>query len=218
MSEVKPRRRYQSPRRTEQSAAIREAVLDAAEELFALHGYAGTSVKAVAVSANVALKTVYLACGNKRALLTALIDRRIRGDEAAVPVVDRPWFRESLAETDPRHLLRLLARNSRQVKGRASAVLEVIRTAAPSDPEIGGLWQNMQKQFHGNQRLFVEQLQRIGGLRPDLDMDRATDIVWTLNHPDVYRLLVIDREWSPEDYESWLADALASQLLRPVGS
>ena len=44
-------------------------------------------------------------------------------------------------------------------------------------------------------------------------MDRAADILWTLNHPGVYWLLVNERGWTPAQYEQWLADAFCSQLL-----
>jgi hypothetical protein len=43
---------------------------------------------------------------------------------------------------------------------------------------------------------------------------RASDILWTLNHPDVYQLLVRVRGWTPRRYERWLADITCSQLLR----
>lgn len=215
MKKVKAKRPYASARRAEQSAALRLSILNAAENLFAQHGYAATSVKAIAEQAEVALKTVYLAFENKRALLMALFDRRIRGDGEAVPVVEREWFRESLEATEPRRLVQLIARNSRHVKGRATAVLEIIRAAAPGDPQIGELWEYLQKDFHANQRLFIERLRKLGGLRAGLGVDAAVDILWTLNHPNVYRLLVIDRQWTPERYETWLAESLTAQLLAP---
>ena len=216
MSEdVKPPRRYTSPRRAEQAEATRIAILDAAEERFARDGYSATSVQSIADQAGVALKTVYLAHGNKRALLLALWNRRIRGDGEPVPVAERPWYREVLAEPDPHRLIKLIARNSREVKGRAGAVMEIVRAAAASDPQIARLWQRVQQEFHANQRLLIEQLQRAGRLRPDLDLDRATDILWTINSPALYQLLVANRRWSPEDYETWLAETLTQQLLQP---
>jgi hypothetical protein len=52
------------------------------------------------------------------------------------------------------------------------------------------------------------------GLRPDLDVTRAADILWTLNHPDLWLLLVGERGWTPEAYEQWFGDTACSQLLR----
>ncbi|CAN5614811.1 hypothetical protein BH20ACT17_BH20ACT17_05700 [soil metagenome] len=50
-------------------------------------------------------------------------------------------------------------------------------------------------------------------LRPDLDVTRATDILWTLNHPDLWQLLVAQRAWTPEQYEQWFGDTACAQLL-----
>ena len=33
--------------------------------------------------------------------------------------------------------------------------------------------------------------------------------------PEVYRLLVCDRDWPPERYEQWLKEILINQLLPP---
>jgi hypothetical protein len=54
---------------------------------------------------------------------------------------------------------------------------------------------------------------RAAGLRPGLDVARATDILWTLNHPDVWLLLVGERGWTPEQWERWFADTACAQLL-----
>ena len=69
---VKSRRRYDSPRRREQAAATRRQILAAAQELFERDGYAATSMAAIASTAGVSLKTVYLAFETKSGLLRAL--------------------------------------------------------------------------------------------------------------------------------------------------
>lgn len=210
---VKGRRHYDSPRRREQAAATRRGILEAAQRLFERQGYAATSMAAVAAEAGVALKTVYLAFESKRGVLLALWHLRLRGDEEPVPVGERPWYREVVDEPDPAQQLRMNARNSRIVKERAGSLLEILRSAAPTDPELDALWQRIQTEFYENQRSIVESLQQKSALRPGLDLARATDILWTLNHPSVYWLLVTDRGWSPEQYEEWLAGAFCSELL-----
>jgi hypothetical protein len=61
----------------------------------------------------------------------------------------------------------------------------------------------------------MEVLRAKKALRPGLDVTRATDILWTLNHPDLYWLLVNERGWTPDQHEEWLADLLCEQLLGP---
>jgi len=210
---VNPKRRYQSPRRREQAAATRLHILHAAQRLFELHGYPATTMAAIATEAGVALKTVYLAFQTKPGVIRALWDLLLRGPRDS-PVADQPWYREVLQEPDPQRRLRLNARNSRAVKTRIGALLQVIRGAAPTDADIAALWDLIQTDFYDNQRAIVEQLHHTQSLRPDLDVTRATDILWTLNHPDVWQLLVGARGWTPEQYEQWFGDTACAQLLR----
>lgn len=170
---------------------------------------------AIAAEAGVALKTVYVAFETKSGVLRTLWHLRLRGDQDDAPVASRDWYREVLEEPDPERLLRLNARNSRRVKQRAATLLRVIRDAAPTDPEIAELWERIQTEFHQNQRAVVQRLQELGALRPGLTVPAGADILWTLNHPDVWHLLVGARRWSASRYERWFADAASSQLLAP---
>ena len=214
---VNPRRRYHSPRRQEQAAATRLAILRAAEVLFAEHGYAATTMETVAGEAGVALKTVYSAFATKSGLLRALWDLRLKGDADDAPVAERPWYREVLDEPDPERQLRLNARNSRVVKERIGSILRTIRSAAAIEPGADALWRLIQSDFHANQRVLVAAIAERGGLRPGLDVERATDVLWTLNHPDVWLLLVGERGWTPEAFEAWFAEVCCAQLLRQPG-
>ena len=209
---VKPRR-YDSPRRREQAAATRREILAAAQRRFERDGYAATTMAAIAAEAGVALKTVYVAFETKSGLLRALWHLLLRGDEADVPVGDRPWYRDVVAEDDPVRQIALTAHNSRLVKERAAALMRVIRSAATADADIAVLWDRIQSDFHANQSAIVEALARNGALRPGQDVARAADVLWTLNHPDVWLLLVGERGWTPEEFEDWFAGATRAELL-----
>ena len=116
-----------------------------------------------------------------------------------MPVGERDWYREVLDEPDPERQLRLNARNARAVKERAGgAAGGDPQPPRPLDPDIEALWSRIQTEFHANQRAIVAGLAAKDALRPGLDVDRATDILWTLNHPDVWQLLVGERGWTPE--------------------
>jgi AcrR family transcriptional regulator len=210
---VKTTRRYQSPRRREQAAATRREILEAAQRLFERQGYAATTMAAIAAEARVALKTVYVAFETKSGVLRALWNMLLRGDEGDAPVAERDWYREVLEEPDPERQLRLTARNSRIVKLRIAPVLRVIHTAAPAEPDIEVLWERIQTEFHANQRTIVQSLADKNALKPELDVDRAADILWTINHPHLWQLLVEERGWTPEQYEEWCADLACAQLL-----
>ena len=214
---VKAKRRYDSSRRRAQAAATRADILAAAQRLFESHGYAATTMEAIAAEAGVALKTVYVAFETKSGLLRALWNHLLRAGNDEVPVAEQAWYRDVIAEPDPEQQIRATARASRVVKERIGGVIEVIRTAAPSDPDIAALWERIQTDFHANQRVIVESLDAKHALRAGLGVGRATDVMWTINHPSVWQLLVGERGWTPEAYERWCADLACSQLLEPPG-
>jgi AcrR family transcriptional regulator len=170
-------------------------------------------MQAIARAARVALKTVYVAFDTKSGVLRALWNLRLRGDEGDAPVAERPWYRAVLEEPDARQRLVLTARYSRAVKERIGPLFEVIRGAALADTDIAALWDRIQTEFHGAQGAIVQALHAQGALRSGLDVQRATDVLWTLNHPGTWQLLVGERGWTPAEWEAWFADAAASELL-----
>jgi AcrR family transcriptional regulator len=212
---VKSTRRYESPRRRAQAAATRREILEAAQRLFEDRAYAATTMAAIAAEAGVALKTVYVAFDTKSGVLRALWHLLLRGDQDEVPVGERRRYLDVLEEPDPERQLRMTAQNSRQVKLRAGALMKVIRSAAAVDADSAELWRRIETEFHGILHGIVEAMGRRDALRPGLDVDRATDILWTLSHPDLWHLLVGERGWTPEDYERWCADTSCAQLLAP---
>ncbi len=215
---VKPKRPYNSPRRQEQAAATRRSVLEAAQRLFERDGYAATTMEAIAAEAGVALKTVYVIFVTKSGLLRALWDVLLKGDDNAAAVAQREWYREVLEAPDPETQLRLNARNARSVKERIGKLLRVIRDGAVVDIDADALWNLIQSDFYDNQRVIVAALHKKRALARGLDVARASDILWTLNHPDVWLLLVGERGWTPEQFERWFADTSCAQLLKPTGA
>ena len=210
---VKGKRPYNSPRRIEQAAATRREILEAAQRLFERDGFAATTMAAIAEEAGVALKTVYVAFETKSGVLRALWNMLLRGDLEDTPVIERAAFRDLLAEPSPERQLKLNARTSRLVKLRLGSIANVIRTAAPLDPDIDALWNRILSEYRGSQREIVKSLAAKKALKRGLGVERAADILWTINHPDVWQLLIRDRGWSPKQYEQWCADIACSQLL-----
>ncbi|MDQ3662763.1 MAG: TetR/AcrR family transcriptional regulator [Actinomycetota bacterium] len=206
-------RTYESPRRRAQAQATRRAILEAAQRLFQEHGYGATSVPAIAELAEVSLKTVYVVFETKAKLLRSLWEERLGGEEADLAVTERAWYRELLEETEAQRQVALLAAQSRAVKTRSGVLMEVIRNAASADPEIAHLWDDIQTKLHEVSRSIVQHWERKQALHHDLDVNTASDLLWTLNHPSVWKLLVIERGWSESQYEKWLRDAITSQLL-----
>ena len=212
---VKGRRPYDSPRRSEQARATRRAVLDAARSLFVEKGYVATTIESIAAQARVSPETVYATFGSKRAVLSELVDISIAGGEDAAPILEQRWVQEMRDEPDARSRVRILARNGRTILERRCAVDEVVRGAASADREIAALWALGKAQRLAGQRELLRIAVGSEGLRDGLDLDAAADVLYALGSPETYRLLVVDRGWSGDQFERWYGETLTRLLLDP---
>ena len=213
MNHVEPsvKRRYDASKRREAAARTRQAILDAALELFALRGYAATPMTAIAERAGVALDTVYAAAGRKPDLARLLVETAISGTTQAVPPEERDYVQAIRAAADADTKIAIYAAAMRGIAGRLAPVLSIIQQAAPAEPELAALWRQIAERRAANMRRFVADLAAVAPLR--LDQGEAADIVWATNAPELYQLLVHQRGWSPGRYEQFLADTWRRVLL-----
>lgn len=63
-------------------------------------------------------------------------------------------------------------------------------------------------------RLLAKNLIATGGARLDRTESTIADVLWSMNSPDFYLLLVGQRGWSSEEFGSWLGDAWIRLLLK----
>jgi AcrR family transcriptional regulator len=213
---VKPRP-YQSALRREQALGTRTRIARSAAELFASHGYTQTSIEQIAARAGVARPTVYTAFTGKPALLKEAVDLMLAGDDAPVPVRDRPWVQEVLGQRDQHRMLQLQARNDRMINQRVAPLYEAVRNAAATDDDIAQLYATLKHQRLTGARITVEALAALGPLRDDLDLDTGTDLLWALTDPALWTALVTDRGWPADRYQTWLARAMQQSLLPSQG-
>jgi TetR/AcrR family transcriptional regulator, regulator of autoinduction and epiphytic fitness len=191
----------------------RTAVIEAARTLFLERGYAATTIEAISDLSDVPPATVYRLFSSKLGILKALLHVLIAGDDQAVAMQDRPHVRALLANPDPRNQLSGLAGIIGGIMSRAEPLYRILLSAAGSDPDAAALLAELTRQRQQGQGQIARSLARGGALRPKLRERDAADIIHALTLPEVYRLLVCDRGWSPQRYEQWLTDILISQLL-----
>jgi AcrR family transcriptional regulator len=203
------RRAYRSPRRREQAQETRRRMLAAAGRLLTDHGYAGTTIAAVAREAGVAPETVYAAFGNKRTLVGELVQTAVRGGDSA-PASAQAGARAVAAATSRHEQVRLFAADVVERLERVGPVLHALASAA-AEPELAELLRSVDRDRLDGLRRFVGVLERGGPLRTDAEA--ATETVWALASPELHSLLTARRGWSRERYCDWLADMLAAALL-----
>jgi AcrR family transcriptional regulator len=193
----------------------RAAVAGAARTLFLERGYAATTIEAISALSDVPPATVYRLFSSKLGILKELLDVSVAGDDEAIPLPDRPHVRALLADPDPRQQLSGFAGITRGIMTRTEPLHRILVSAAGSDPGAAALLAEQTRHRQQGQGRIARALARAGALRPELSEHEAADIVHALMSPEVYRLLVADRGWSPERYERWLAQTLVGQLLPP---
>ncbi|HKB18862.1 MAG TPA: helix-turn-helix domain-containing protein [Candidatus Dormibacteraeota bacterium] len=214
----RPRRRYDATRRLEQAAQTRIDVLTAARELFPERGYAGTTINEIAIAAGVAVETIYRSFGSKAALFREVLEAAIAGgaERAAIPAEQRPAVRKMAEEPDPRRLLELHAATQPGIHARSGPYDRVLREAASADPDLADVWRQLEAQRLTGMRRLAQRLHDLGALRPGLSVEKARDILWTVNSHAVYDLLVVERGWPPERYRDWIvATNVHSLLVQP---
>jgi len=211
--EVKPKRRYNAARRQALAEETRRAILEAARNRFIERGYAGTTIEAIAQGAGVAVETVYAIFRTKRAVLARVIDVAAVGDEAPVPLLEREGPRAVREVRDQREQFRLFSRTIRETMERVGPIFEVMRAAAPTEPEIRALLDEYLHKRHVGTQYFVQAVVANGPLRPGLSMEEATDVVWTVSSAEVHRLFTQDLSWSGDRYEYWLGETLNTLLV-----
>jgi AcrR family transcriptional regulator len=190
----------------------RRAVVEAARALFLERGYAATTIEAISDHSDVPSATVYRLFSSKLGILKALLDTSIVGDDQPVAVQERPDVASLFTEPDPHKLLAGFAGITTAINQRTNDVYRVLAGAAGSDPAAAELLNEIRQQRDRGQGRIARSLARAGTLKPGLRERDAADLIHALMSPEVYRLLVGDRRWTPERYEQWLATTLTQQL------
>jgi AcrR family transcriptional regulator len=207
------KRHYRSPLRDARALQTRRAIVDAAREKFVADGYVATSIDAIAATAGVSRALVFATFGGKAALLKAAYDSAFGEDDERTPLRHRPEAAAVLAERDPRRYLAAYVELIAGIFARVAPIHEVVRAAAPSDPEVARVWEAIGEERLNGARRIVGHLQERGGLRQDLDPRATADVIWVLNDPGLYHMLVNRRGWSPRAYRRWLTAVLARELV-----
>jgi AcrR family transcriptional regulator len=188
-------------------------VIQAAHQLFLEHGFAATTMPAIASAAGVSVPTVYKVFGNKARLAKAVFDVAMAGDDEPVPMLGRPSLGRVRDEPDPRAKLRLYGEFLTEVAPHHVPVQLVIRDAARADPEANAVWAELQAERLKGMTLFARALHDDGHLRPGVSATEARDVLWTYNSAELFELLVLERAWTPKRYGQWIANALIAALL-----
>lgn len=202
-----PRRRYDARLRTERALGTRQRILDAARELFTARGVEKVTIADIASAAGVSAPTLYAVFQSKTGILKAVVERSFFNPRYA------EIARQAEKASDPEDILRITASISRVILDTERDEIGLLRGVAVLSPELKAIEAELeavrftiQEPRAGLLVKFVPAARRLG-------LARVRDILWMYTGRDVYRMLVLERGWSSDDYESWLAETLIKTLM-----
>lgn len=206
---VKMTTRTHPDRRQAMADQTRRDILRTARQLFARQGYAATSVTDIAREAGVAVQTIYARLGSKRGMLMALID--LIDEEAGVGCL----VAGIRVAATPQEALRAEARLTRAFQERCGDIIGALFAAAAVEPDLAAAVAEGQRRHRDGARLTVARITELGGLRPDLDPERAAALIALATTHEAWRELRHAYHLSWDDAEELLDGMLSRAVLTP---
>jgi AcrR family transcriptional regulator len=205
------------------AAETRQAILRAAKEEFEARGWAATTVRSIAVSADVSPKTVEALFATKAALLEETLLTALRG-HAANTDADVPWpeavlelrgeaAREIEEAPDAATMLELHAALVSEINARAARLCWAVETAVLSDERLTEIWARLTEAQLFALRYWAKILLRKPGVRADLTQREAEETLLTATDWNTYRTLTTKGDMRPEMVQGWVTRCYHRMLL-----
>lgn len=185
-------------------------ILDAAQALLQ-RGAIHASMAEIAKAAGISRQAVYMHFGTREALLGALNQYMSQTCGIAEELQH--------IEQSPNGIDALRAAASFQARlyPKVHTVVRALeRAQSDNDEAAGRVYQAQLRSDLAGCRQTVERLHREHLLRPGLDTDTASDLLWALTSIPLWEELVLQRGWSAQRYEKHVSDLLISTLVDPV--
>jgi len=201
------KRVYNSEARDAQATQTKNRILEAAKKLFQSEGFDRVTIGNLAEVAEVSMPTIYAIFKSKRGVLQSLID------EALPPNQFESLVEEGILEKSPQKRLKITAKMARQIYDAERGLIDILRSSSVVAPEFKELEQEREKRRYERQGETIKRMMKEKSLAKGLTLSKARDIFWTLTGRDMYRMLVIERAWTSDEYEKWLEELLIRSLL-----
>jgi AcrR family transcriptional regulator len=207
------KRQYNSTRRQEQAGETRLRIIRAAHDLFVAKGYGRTTIAEIALTAGVAVETVYAAFRNKHTLLRQVWYVSSRGDEEDVRLLDRPEIRAVLAEPDLATRFGQHAVVVTALFRRIAPLLAALQGAAAGEPVAAAMLAEWNERRLDACTRYAEAAASTGQLA--VSVDECRDVLSATMDGALWQQLVAEREWPDERFAAWLGRLWISQLVKP---
>jgi AcrR family transcriptional regulator len=208
------KRSYVSPKREQAARETRRRIREAGAELFLRDGYLPTSMAAIARSAGVSERSVYLAYESKAALLNEIIVVGVRGDDQLSSLSDREDTVPIERATSGTELITGFTRAAVGVLERAAPLMALGEAAAGTDPALGVERDRAHAAQRSDMYAIAERIHALGELRQGLDVDTAADILCAVAlNEGAYLRFTDEAGHAPDQYVDLLSRMLTAAVL-----
>lgn len=207
------KRAYDSSGRRQRALERREAVIDAAAEVFAAKGFDGTTIADIAAAAGVSVP-YFQKLGTKTDLFVLAIERvtvgpqqrtveRARGDlETMGASVTRDQFIEGISAL------------TAEWNGRSFGMWRA--WANTDDPELRTRWEAQMTTIRAEWARYLAFFDDRGWWRTDIPREEQVAAVWLLTMAETYERMTVVAGLSRDQYTAWLRRAMAAVLVDPA--
>ncbi len=204
---IRPTRKYDGTARRAKAAETRARIMASARLLFARRGLDQVTIEALAAHADVSPATVYGLFKSKAGLLKAMMEASLFNERYQALTAGLAEVKEPIA------MLELTAAIARAIYDGERTGLGLVRGASAFSSELRELEQQFERIRYAAQLPRARRIAKRGTVRGGLTLPRVRDVLWMFTSRDVYRMLVVERRWSSDAYERWVADALVRTLI-----
>lgn len=206
----KTRRRYDARLRSERASGTRQRILDEARRLFTARGVEKVTIGDIASAAGVSAPTLYAQFHSKTGILRAVVERSFFGARYA------EIAKQAENARDVEEVLRITASISRVILDTEREEIGLMRGVSALSPELKAIETELEAVRFRLQEARARLLVEFSSVARQLGLSRVRDILWMYTGRDIYRMLVLERGWSSDEYECWLSDTLIQALIGEV--
>ncbi len=188
----------------------RTKILSSALTLTRRRGGADISLGEIARTARVSRQAIYLHFADRADLLLALIryvDEKRQLSEKLRRIDEAPSGIAAM------HEMSALQASDNPTLWPIARVFDAVRR---SDPAVERSWQDRLDYRLKLCRSIVARLKAENALRLDLDPALAADLLWTITSLRMWEDLVLQRDWTADQYQQHVNRLLADALLDPA--
>lgn len=185
----------------------RSRILEAAFDLVGERGTtSGVTVAGIAAAAGVSRQLIYFHFENRAGLLAAMA----RHHDAASGFGERV---AACRELPPVEGIEALLRAWLGYIPEILPVARALEAAEITGEEGGAAWRDRMGSLREVFRAAAERVEREGRLAEGWTVETAADWVWARSHLEGWQHLVVERGWSPEDYEEQTVRSILAEVL-----